>query len=132
MANTYMQGKAARKKTAMRAGWLLFILIIVSIIVIIRVFNPSGLSVSIGPPNNEDAYYVAKEFIKPTLKGPSISFPESGYQYAKEADSVYVIRSFSITKDESGEESKTPFEIRMKYKGGHNKNVENWSVLAID
>jgi len=132
MANTYMQGKAARKKTAMKAVWLLFLLIIISLIVIIRMINPSGLSVSIGAPNNDDAYYVAKEFIKPTLKATSVSFPETGYQYAKRPDSIYVIRSFSLTKDESGEESKSPFEIRMKYKGGLNKNMENWSVLAID
>ena len=114
--------------------WILMIVIILFMVVIIRFAIRSGLN---GPifssmPSGSEAYEIAKVYIKPTLKSPDVQFAEGEYQLDKSADSVYVVKSFFVSRNIVDEKIKTNFTITLKYQGGTISNDKNWTVLNLE
>lgn len=133
MAKNYVEGKATRKKSAKGAAWILIVLCIVFAIIVVKFamnngmvnFNTSGL------PSNDDAYDVAKSFVKSTVNAKSISFSSSGYQIAKKSDSVYVVKSAAEVTGETGDKKTTNYKVLMHYNGGKKDEQKNWSLMNI-
>ncbi len=132
MAKDYTADKAAKRKTGQKALWFLIILLILVVGILIRVTLTGSLTRDVfsGLPSSDEAYTVAKEFIKPTLKSNSIEFKE-GLKFGKTSDSVYVIQSSVDSKNETGEKVTTDFKIIMKYNGGEATREKNWSLVNL-
>src|ERR1700743_1765898 len=106
MAIDYKAEKAAKRKTGQKALWLLIGLLVVVLAIVIKIMlanNLSGGPTFSGLPSNDEAYTVAKEFIRPTLKSPSADFNESRYKFGKTSDSVYVIQSSVESRNENND-----------------------------
>jgi ABC-type microcin C transport system permease subunit YejE len=133
MKKDYFSEKEAKRRTTKQGMWFLMIFIILFIVVIVRialrgVINDGLLSTM---PSGSDAYEMAKDYIKPTLKIAYADFPEQDYQYNKGADSVYVVKSYFETKDVSGSKVKTNFTVSLKYNGGTISEDRNWTLINI-
>lgn len=133
MARDYLAEKAAKRKTGQKALWALIILLVVVISMIVKIMLTGSLKPDsfTGMPTNDDAYSVAKEFIQPTLKGTGADF-DHAYQFAKEADSVYVIKSSVTSSDPASGKITTHFKAVMKYNGGQATKSKNWSLINLD
>jgi hypothetical protein len=83
-------------------------------------------------PNADDAYKVATEFVTPTIRSGSISFPDDKYQFGKKSDSVFIIKSCVIATAGDGEKSRTNFEVILKYNGGAKSFKKNWNLVDIN
>lgn len=81
-----------------------------------------------GAPTHDDVYEIAKEYVRPTLKSSDITFSDSEYQFGKEQDSVYVIKSYV---DLAGGQ-RTNFKITLKFHGGAKNEQRNWEVLNLN
>lgn len=129
----YLKTKADKKNTGKKALWILFATLFIIISVVIKITLTGSLKPTFfkGMPDSDDVYAIAKEFIQPTLKSSSVTFSDSKYQFGKQADSVYVIRSSVRSKNESGEEINTGFKIVLKYNGGQVNRQKNWSVIDL-
>jgi hypothetical protein len=127
--NKFLKEKAEKKKSASKAVWavLFFSAIIIAMIVKISLTGSLKPTFFSGLPTNEDAYEIAKEYVRPTLKASSVTFAEDGYQFAKTSDSVYVIKSTVET-----EGATTEFKIKLLYKGGRPDKQKNWSVIDLN
>jgi len=133
MKKGYLENKQSNKKSALKYVWILVAFGFIFILIVLKfALSASNRIVYSGLPNSDEVYAVAKEFITPTIKEPHPSFPDSKYDFAKKDDSVYVIKSYVITKDSSGENLKTDFEITLKYKGGVNTKKSNWELLNLN
>ena len=132
MAKTYIKDKEVKKSFALKGIWLLIVLAIIFSIVLLR-FAISGTKYDHlnDQPNNEDAYSIARQFVKPTIKLSNITFPESGYQCAQKPDSVYIIKSYAEAKSKSGEKNITTFQITLRFNGGAVSEKKNWKVLSL-
>lgn len=132
MAKNYVESKVAKKKTVMKAGWLLIVLAVIAIFILIK-FALSGSTEfnSTGLPNNEDAYSVSQDFIRATVRSPEVIFPESGFQIAKRDDSTYVIRTNAELTGDNGDKKTANFKLLMQYKGGKHDLMKNWALLNI-
>jgi hypothetical protein len=133
MSKNYVADKAQKKKTAMKAVWILLFISGVFIAALVKYFiGSSNISLlSAGAPSSNDVYSVAQNFIKPALR-KDVQFPESGYEFGKKPDSVYIIKSFFEEKDDTGEQNKRSYEISLKYNGGAYSNKNNWSILSLE
>jgi len=131
----YLAQKKQKKKSAVKAVWVILLLAVIFIAVIVK-FALSGnedvTTIFSGMPSNDEVYAVSKEFVLPTLKGSGATFSDEGYQFGKKADSVFVIRSVVETKLNSGDMLKTNYEITLRYKGGSADNQSNWDVLNLN
>lgn len=85
-------------------------------------------SIFSGEPTHDDVYNIAKEYIKPTLKSANATFSESEYQFGKERDSIYIIKSHA---DLDGGR-RTNFKITLKFKGGAKNDQRNWEILDLN
>jgi hypothetical protein len=134
MAKDYLADKAAKKKTGQKALWLLIILVVVVVSMVVKIIFTGNLKPDVfnGLPTSDEAYTIAKEFVKPTLKSTSADFNDSRYQFAKTSDSVYVIRSSVDSKDATGEKITVNFKITLKYNGGQASRQQNWTLVNID
>jgi hypothetical protein len=132
MTKSYLNYKAGKKRFARKVIILFIILAVIFIIAVIR-FALSGYQFNLvnSPPGNEDAYSIAKEFIKPGIKSTYINFPDSGYQCAQKPDSVYVIKSYVESKSQSGEKNIITYEITMRFNGGNARNKNSWKLLDL-
>ena len=127
----YHKEKEAKKKIGSTTLILIVVFAVFFILLIGRfVLSDRKKDVSTGMPTSEDTYKVAKYFITPTLKS-SADFSDSKFQYAKNADSVYIIKSFYESKNDAGEKVKTNFVITLKYKGGFIDNQRSWELLNL-
>jgi len=131
MAKDYLADKAAKRKSGQKALWFLIILLVVVVGLIVKIMMPQSMTNFSGLPSSDEAYTVAKEFIKPTLKSNSVEFSESHYKFGKTSDSVYVIQSSVDSKNESGEKVSTDFKIILKYNGGEATREKNWSLVNL-
>lgn len=132
MATNYLESKAVKKKSAMKAAWVLILLALVFIIVIIKFAQSAGVRFTTsGLPTGNEAFEVAQGFVKSTVRSNNVEFPGSGYQIAKRSDSVYVIRSVVELSGDNGEKKRTNFKILMQYNGGKQDELKNWSLLNI-
>src|ERR1700748_1092450 len=133
MSKTYLSDKAVKKSFALKGAWLLIILAVVFTAVLLR-FAFSDIRFSFfsnTAPGSDDAYFVAKQFIKPTIKSGHITFPESGFQCAQKPDSVFIIKSYAETKAQSGEKNITWNEITLKFLGGAVADKNSWKMVNL-
>jgi hypothetical protein len=131
MKTDYVADKEARKSSAMKAVWVLVIISIIFIFALFK-FGHSGIHLgNSGMPTDDDAFEVAKDFVKITVRSNKVDFPGSGYQIAKREDSVYVIRSVVELTDDAGEKKTNNFKVLMQYKGGRPDDQKNWNLLNI-
>ena len=132
MSKQYLEAKAKKKKSALKAVWVLAALGLIFVLIIVKFAQNAGISfTSGGLPSGGQAYEVAQDFVKSTVRSNSISFPSGGYEFAKRSDSVYVIRSAVELTDDNGERRKTSFKLLMQYNGGKQDELKNWSLLNI-
>jgi hypothetical protein len=126
--NKFLKEKSVKKKSATKAVWvvLFFCAVIIAMMVKITLTGSLKPTFFTGLPSNEDAYEIAKEYVRPALKSSSVTFAEDGYQFAKTSDSVYVIKSTVET-----EGTTTEFKIKLQYKGGQPDKQKNWSVIDL-
>jgi len=136
MAKDYLAQKAEKRKSGQKALWLLIILLVIVVSMVIKITLTGSLKADVfnGMPTSDEAYTVAKEFVRPTLKSSTADFNESRYQFAKEvgADSVYIIKSSVDYKNASGEKVSSDFKIILKYNGGEATREKNWSLVSLD
>ena len=126
--NAFLEEKSAKKKSAKNAVWVLLFFCALIVALMVKIFFTGSLNSGFdsgGLPTNEDAYEVAQEYVRPTIRG-SADFADEGFQFAKLADSVYVIKS---TLESEGKT--TEFKITLRYKGGQHKKQSNWSVIDL-
>jgi hypothetical protein len=132
MGKNYLLEKSEKKQIAMKGVWLIVVVVIIFVAIIAKyALSGNVYEYSTGLPTNDDAYEVAKEFLKPTIKSDA-TFPETGYQFGKLSDSVYVIKCYYQTKEENGDDGKKNYKIVLKYNGGGHTNMNDWSVINMD
>jgi hypothetical protein len=131
MERNYVENKKARKRSALKAVWILVTVSLIAIFILIKFAHTSIRLTTSGSPTGDEAYEVAQAFVKSTLRSDKVDFPGSGYQIAKRSDSVYVIRSVVESTDEAGEKKTNNFKVVMEYKGGKQDEPKNWSLLNI-
>lgn len=132
MAKNYIDNKAGKKKSAKRAAWAIVILGIIFIYILLKFAHNGSMDFTGGGlPTGEQAYEVAKSFVKSTVRSSNIDFPGSGFQMAKRNDSTYVIRSAAEITADNGDKRSTNFKVLMEYKGGKQDEMKNWSLLNI-
>jgi hypothetical protein len=130
----YLSEKAHKKRISQQAMWALLIFIALFILIIVRfAFRPDAAEGFFSKlPSGDDAFEIARDYIKPTLKSPDVEFADGIYRYAKASDSVYVVKSYFETKNTGNRKVKTNFTITIKYNGGANLNERNWSLLSLE
>ncbi len=135
MSKNYSLDRQVKRKTGAQALWLLMVFLLIAISVVIRLIitgdGKNGGTIS-GLPTSDDAYSAAKDIVAATVKSSTIDFNDSGYQFGKNSDSVYVVKSTADVKDANGERSTLNFKIVMKYNGGLPASPGSWSVVDID
>ncbi|PJJ84863.1 hypothetical protein [Mucilaginibacter auburnensis] len=126
--NKFLNEKADKKKRAGKAVWLLLFFSAIAIAMVVKIAVTGSLKPDFhkGLPSREEAYEIAKEFVRPTLKSPSVNFSDEGFQAGKTSDSVYVIKSSLET-----EGTTMDFKITLQYKGGEPNKQKNWSVIDL-
>ena len=131
MEKKYLEHKQARKRSALKAVWILVTLSVILVFIIVKFAHTGVRFTTSGLPTGDEAYEVAQDFVKATLRSDKVDFPGSGYQLAKRSDSVYVIRSVVEVTDEAGEKKTNNFKVLMEYKGGKQAEQKNWNLLNI-
>ena len=127
----YAREKREKKKAAVKVIWIIGLMGVVFLVIVSRFAMAGSDDTYDGGPTNDDVYAMAKRFIRPTLKADHPEFQASGYSLKMARDSVYVIRSYAETKDNSGNSEKTNFEVVLKYKGGPIAVKDNWDMLNL-
>jgi hypothetical protein len=129
---TYLKDKTAKKRFFQKGMLVLAAMAVIFTVFIIR-FALSGSREDLlnGAPGSDDAYQMAKLFVKPTIKSDNIIFPETGYQCAKKPDSVFIIKSYAEAKDQPKPKNITTFEITLKFIGGAVADKNNWKLINI-
>ena len=132
MEKDYLKDKKVRKKSAMKAVWLLLACGVVFIVILIKLAGNNSLNIFNGLPDSDQAYAIAKIYIRPTVRSTDVTFEDGSYKFAKKSDSVYVIKSAYSAKDGNGESATTHFTISLRYLGGSAKNEASWSMLDLN
>jgi hypothetical protein len=134
MERDYLDDKSNKKKVAKDAFWILVIFIILFMAIItrfaVRSFFSNGVFSTM--PSGEEAYKIAKNYIKPTLNSPDVVFADDDYKFAKDTDSVYVVKSYFEENDSANVKVKTNYTIKLKYIGGINSQEQSWSMLSLE
>jgi hypothetical protein len=131
MAKRDYEAENADKKKSTKSGilfLLIFIMLFVMVIVRIATRSDSNNSLFSIMPSGDDAYEVAQDYIKPTLKSPDAEFPKDAYQYTSDADSVYVVNAYYYTGEKK---VKTNFTVTLKYTGGLSSDGRNWELVNM-
>jgi hypothetical protein len=132
----YLAAKEEKRKPTIEAIIVLIVFIIVFLAVIFRFAIRSGTNEGFFSfmPTGVQAYKVSKAFVRPTIhsrEDEDVSFPDRDFEYSKKSDSVYVIKSFYVTQDSYGHESKKNYTITLKYNGGSRANGHNWTLIQL-
>lgn len=129
MGKKYLAEKKKKKKSAMSGVVVLVIVALIFIFIVAKFALTGNVEDTFsGAPTHDDVYEIAKEYVKPTLKSANATFSDSEYEFGKEADSVYVIKSHV---DLDGGQ-RTNFEITLKFRGGAKNEQHNWDVLNLN
>ena len=83
-------------------------------------------------PSGNEAFEIARDFIKPTWKSADSKFPDDEYKFVKNSDSVYVVTSYFNTNNNYGTAVKTNFTATLKYNGGTMSNQQNWTLVNLE
>ncbi len=129
----YLSERAERKKVTREAMWVLGIFIIIFILIMARIaMRPSGAdSIFANMPTGAEAFEIAKDYVKPTIKSPDAEFSDGKFAFSKTNDSVYVIKSYFEERNTAGAEVKTNFTAVIKYHGGLAVNDQNWTLVNL-
>ncbi|RFZ94271.1 hypothetical protein D0C36_01565 [Mucilaginibacter conchicola] len=128
----YLKDKKVKKKTAKKAAWLIVLAFVVFGVFLAK-FALSDSNVSFdGLPDSDTAYGIARQFIQPTIRATNVRFSDDRYKFAKQSDSIYVIKSSYNTKYDDGENLTTNFTITLKYRGGMGTKIGNWNMVSLD
>jgi hypothetical protein len=132
--NVYLGSKSVKKKKAFKGVWIILGVAVVFIVVLLRYVHNSEDRISRpGLPEKEDAYKVAKAFLKADSPGSEqVDFADDGFAFGKKTDSIYVIKSTFEKRLEGGDVKKGSFSVTMRYKGGLNDDQNNWDLLNIN
>ncbi|HJP63106.1 MAG TPA: hypothetical protein VJ844_06665 [Mucilaginibacter sp.] len=132
MTEHYIQHDA-EKKTFLKKGSVVIVIIALMSTVIMTRYALSGSRKSIlgNVPDYDDAYAMAKTFVRPTIKSRDISFPASGYQCAQQPDSVFIVKSYAEAKGRKDPQNVTSFQITLKFNGGKVADKNNWKVINL-
>src|SRR5580658_4793004 len=117
MKKDYLAENAAKQRTTRASMWALLIFIILFLVVIIRFAIRPGSNGDflISMPTGDEAFKIAKDYMKPTLRSRDAAFADADYQYAKSSDSVYIVKSYFETNNTDRGKHKTNFTVRLKY-----------------
>jgi hypothetical protein len=135
MTQTYLKEKQLKKKRAMNGVYVIVIVGVVFVFIMAKFAASGGVSEVLSfskMPNADDAYKIAIEFVTPTIRDRSISFPDDKYQFGKKTDSVFIIKSYVLSKGSRGETNRTNFEVILKYNGGPKFLKKNWVLVDIN
>ncbi|HEX8024213.1 hypothetical protein [Mucilaginibacter sp.] len=135
MTQTYLNEKQHKKKRAMKGVYAIIIVGIAFVFIMIKFATSGGVSEVLSfskMPNADDAYKIATEFVTPTIRDGNISFPDDKYQFGKKTDSVFIIKSYVLSKDSRGQTNRTNFEVILKYNGGPKFLKKNWDLVDIN
>lgn len=133
MSKAYLNDKAIKKSFALKGMLLLLVLAIIFTIFMVRyALSGSPTDYLNGAPTSDDAYNMAKYFIKPTIKSSHVSFPISGFQCAQKPDSVFIIKSYAETDTVTGQKNTITYEITLQYIGGNTTDKNNWKVVNMN
>jgi hypothetical protein len=135
MTQTYLKEKQHKKKRAMKGVYAIIIVGIAFVFIMIKFATSGGVSEVLSfskMPNADDAYKIATEFVTPTIRDGNISFPDDKYQFGKKTDSVFIIKSYVLSKGSRGETNRTNFEVILKYNGGPKFLKKNWDLVDIN
>ncbi|RFZ84637.1 hypothetical protein DYU05_03210 [Mucilaginibacter terrenus] len=132
MNQDYLQDKTVKKKSAVKAAYLLVLAGIAIVIIVAKIAGSGSLPSFNGLPTSDAAYSIAKVYIRPTVRSNSVSFEDGNYKFAKKSDSVYVIKSSYTAKGPNGEKSTTNFTISLRYLGGNASSESSWSMLDLN
>ena len=126
----YLTEKEAKKKSTNQGIDFLSMFIIIFVAVIFRLAIRTGTNEGFFSmvPTGDEAYQVAVDFVKPTVKTGEVEFPDHDFQYSKNSDSVYVVQSFYKAPGLKGATTKTKFAITLRYNGGSSTDDKNWTV----
>jgi len=132
--NIYLGSKSEKKKKALKGVWFILAAAAVFVFVILRYVQGSSMKIgSRGLPDKEEAYKVAKDFLKADSPGSEqIDFADDGFSIGKKTDSIYVIKSTFEKRLEGGDVKKGDFSVTMRYKGGAVDDQNNWDLMNIN
>lgn len=129
MGKKYLAEKKKKKKSAMNGVAVLVILALIFAFIVAKFALTNNVEDTFsGAPTHDDVYEIAKAYVKPTLKSANATFSDSEYEFGKEQDSVYVIKSHA---DLDGGQ-RTNFTITLKFKGGAKNDQRNWDVINLN
>ncbi|MDF2431846.1 MAG: hypothetical protein JWP44_1477 [Mucilaginibacter sp.] len=128
----YIAEKENKNKSTQNGILVLVIFILLFFIVIFRIAVRSDLSNTYfnEAPTGKDAFVIAKDYIRPTLDTKDVRFSDD-FQYTKQPDSVFLMKSYFEEKGRNAEKVDTHFVITLKYKGGANLNDHSWAVISF-
>ncbi|MBS1503936.1 MAG: hypothetical protein JST32_17835 [Bacteroidetes bacterium] len=132
MEKPYSSHKEIKKSFALKGMFVLMVLALIFTLFMVRYALSGTRRSPEGVPDSDDAYAMAKEFVKPTIKASNISFPESDYQCAQKPDSVFIIKSYAESKDLQGSMGVTSYEITLRFFGGNIANKDSWKVISLN
>lgn len=130
-AKDYLSEKKKKKKSAKTAAWFLIFFFLVFAMLMAKVATSNSWANG-GLPDSDTAYDVARQYIMPTARSRNVDFADDDYKFAKQSDSVYVIKSSYTTKFNNGVNQTRNFTIILKYKGGMAKKIGNWDLIDLD
>ncbi|MCJ8211541.1 hypothetical protein MUY27_17610 [Mucilaginibacter sp. RS28] len=131
--NRYLKSKAKNKKTAMTGVWLIILAIALFAFIVVKYARNTAEHIGESRmPEKEDAYEVAKEFVKEDSRSKNLDFGDDGFSYAKTGDSVFVVRSAYTENIGNGESKKTNFSVTIRYHGGSADSRSSWDLLNIN
>lgn len=132
MPKSYVSNQQQKKKFAYKLIIFLIIIATTFTVVLIRLAQRgANKEVVNNPPKNVDVYTIAKQFVKQQVKKSNITFPETGYQFNQQADSIYTIKSYLESRDQSGHNKVTSFVITLKFFGGDALNKNRWKIVSL-
>ena len=129
----YLAAKEEKKKSTNDAVIVLIVFIVVFIFVIFRLASRPGSNHGFFSlmPTGAEAYKISTTFVRPTIKtSGDVIFPDNDFQYSKNSDSIYVVKSF-YTIEKGGRDTKTNFTITLKYDGGTSSDGRDWTLVDL-
>lgn len=84
-----------------------------------------------GLPTKDEAYQMAKYYIRQDTHGNSIRFPDEGYAFARKSDSVFVVRTDAVLLP-GPDGKKVSYTTMLRYTGGPASNEHSWTLLDIN
>jgi len=130
----YLTAKEEKKRPTIEAVVVLAVFVIVFLAVILRFAIRTGTNEGFFSfmPTRAQTYQVSTAFIRPMVTIPGdVSFPDHDFQFSKDADSIYVIKSFYVIGDSEGHSAKKNFTITLKYLGGTHTDGRSWKMIGL-